>query len=440
MFTGNWGNTFFGGRPVLEVILERMPATFLLMGTALALAVTLGIGIGMLGALRRHSLFDYLASTGAMVALSFPTFWFGLMAIFVFAVRLGWLPSGGMYELGEEGNPIDLLRHLILPASVLALVITATYSRYARSAFIEVMHQDFMRTARAKGLRPRRAAVPPRISKRDEAADRAAGNRPAAAVLGCAGCRNDLRLARDGPPVRRCPDDEGISDLDGHDHVHRDLRHRRQSARRRRDRLARSAGAACMSATLTLTSPRRPGALRRFSRHRMALFGAVTVLLLLLCVLFAPAIAPHDPLELDTHARFLPPLADLAFPLGTDELGRDLLSRLLYGGRISLVVGIVAMLTTVVTGASIGLLSGYYGGWTDTLLMRFVDTMLCFPQVFLLLCRRLHSADTALHRADYRPDLVDGGRAHRARRDPAPEGAGFRARRRARSGPRARAS
>jgi len=154
MFTGNWGNTFFGGRPVLDVILERMPATFLLMGTALALAVTLGIGIGILGALRRHSLFDYLASTGAMIALSFPTFWFGLMAIFVFAVRLGWLPSGGMYELGEEDSPIDLLRHLILPASVLALVITATYSRYARSAFIEVMHQDFMRTARAKGLRP----------------------------------------------------------------------------------------------------------------------------------------------------------------------------------------------------------------------------------------------------------------------------------------------
>jgi peptide/nickel transport system permease protein len=140
-----------------------------------------------------------------------------------------------------------------------------------------------------------------------------------------------------------------------------------------------------MSATLALTLPRRPSALRRFSRHRMALFGAVTVLLLVLCVLFAPAIAPHDPLELDTHARFLPPLADLAFPLGTDELGRDLLSRLLYGGQISLVVGIVAMLTTVVTGAAIGLLSGYHGGWTDTLLMRFVDTILCFPQIFLLL-------------------------------------------------------
>jgi peptide/nickel transport system permease protein len=154
MFTGNWGYTFFGGRPVLLVIVERLPATFLLMGSALSLAVLLGLAVGMIGAVRRYSIFDYLAATGALVALSFPTFWFGLMAIFIFAVRLGWLPSGGMYELGAEGNVVDLLRHLILPALVLALVITATYSRYARSAFLEVLQQDFMRTARAKGLRP----------------------------------------------------------------------------------------------------------------------------------------------------------------------------------------------------------------------------------------------------------------------------------------------
>jgi len=155
MFTGNWGNTFFGGRPVLDVILERMPATFLLMGSALSLAILIGCTIGVLGAVRRYSIFDMMATSGAMVALSFPTFWFGLMAIYFFAVQLGWLPSGGMNELGEEGNPIDLLRHLILPVLVLALVITAVWSRYTRSAFLEVIHQDYMRTAKAKGLRPR---------------------------------------------------------------------------------------------------------------------------------------------------------------------------------------------------------------------------------------------------------------------------------------------
>jgi len=129
----------------------------------------------------------------------------------------------------------------------------------------------------------------------------------------------------------------------------------------------------------------RAGVARRFSRHRLALFGGATVVLLCLSAFVAPAIAPRDPLLLDTSVRFLAPFARWPFILGTDELGRDTLSRLLYGGRISLTVGLVAMATTIVTGSLIGLCAGYFGGWTDTLLMRFIDTMLCFPQVFLLL-------------------------------------------------------
>lgn len=152
LLTGDWGYTFFGGRPVFIVILERVPATLLLAGLSLSLAILLGTGIGMLGAVKRYSIFDYLATTGAMFALSFPTFWFGLMAIFIFAVELRWLPSGGMYELGEEGNILGLLRHLILPTAVLSLVIVATWSRYARSSFLEVIGQDYIRTAHAKGI------------------------------------------------------------------------------------------------------------------------------------------------------------------------------------------------------------------------------------------------------------------------------------------------
>ncbi len=125
--------------------------------------------------------------------------------------------------------------------------------------------------------------------------------------------------------------------------------------------------------------------LRRFLRHRLAVAGAVVVVLLCASALFANLLAPHDPTLLETKLRFREPFSDLRFLLGTDELGRDTLSRLLYGGRVSLAVGLVAMLTTVVTGLVIGLVAGYYGRWVDDLLMRFVDTMLCFPQVFLLL-------------------------------------------------------
>ncbi|MCX7384884.1 MAG: ABC transporter permease [Alphaproteobacteria bacterium] len=135
----------------------------------------------------------------------------------------------------------------------------------------------------------------------------------------------------------------------------------------------------------TLTRPKSAGVIRRFTRHPLALLGFIAVAALCVAALFAPWIAPHDPLLLDTKLRFLAPFARPDFLLGTDDIGRDTLSRLLHGGRISLTVGLVAMFTTVLTGAVIGLASGYLGGIIDTLLMRFVDTMLCFPQIFLLL-------------------------------------------------------
>jgi peptide/nickel transport system permease protein len=124
---------------------------------------------------------------------------------------------------------------------------------------------------------------------------------------------------------------------------------------------------------------------RRFLQHRLAVAGGCVVAALLLMALSAHVISPHDPLELDTQRRFIPPLTDPDFILGTDEMGRDLISRLFYGGRISLVVGVAAMFATIVTGLIIGLMSGFYGGKVDSALMRLTDTMLCFPQVFLLL-------------------------------------------------------
>ena len=102
--------------------------------------------------MRRYSVFDYLATTWAMVALSLPTFWFGLVAIYVFAVELGWFPAGGFVPLSGQAGFVDALWHLVLPASVLALVLVAQWSRYARSAMLDVLNHDFMRTARAKGL------------------------------------------------------------------------------------------------------------------------------------------------------------------------------------------------------------------------------------------------------------------------------------------------
>jgi len=124
---------------------------------------------------------------------------------------------------------------------------------------------------------------------------------------------------------------------------------------------------------------------RRFSNHKLAVIGGCIVLILLISAIFADFIAPHDPLDLDTSRRFIEPFTNFDYILGTDEMGRDTFARLLHGGRISLIVGIAAMFATVVTGLLVGLVSGYYGGKIDNILMRFTDTILCFPQVFLLL-------------------------------------------------------
>jgi len=155
LFIGDWGHSFRDGRPVLSVIAGHLPATLLLMGTATALSVIVGTWVGVLGAVRRYSVFDTLATVGAMVALSIPTFWFGLVAIFLFSLHLGWLPAGNMYTIGDESLG-DYAIHLILPVAVLALVNVAVWSRYMRSATLDVIDQDFVRTARAKGLPYRR--------------------------------------------------------------------------------------------------------------------------------------------------------------------------------------------------------------------------------------------------------------------------------------------
>lgn len=143
---------------MLEVIGRHLNATLALMGSSTLVAIVIGTWVGILGATRRYSLFDYAATIGAMVALSIPTFWFGLVAIYVFSLKLGWLPAGNMYTIGQESF-LNYLYHLIMPCLVLALVQIAVWSRFMRSATLDVINQDFVKTARAKGVSERRVLL-----------------------------------------------------------------------------------------------------------------------------------------------------------------------------------------------------------------------------------------------------------------------------------------
>lgn len=151
MLSGDWGRSYRDQQSVLHVITSHLGATLELMLTSTLLAMVIGAWIGILGAIKRYSLFDALATVGAMVALSIPTFWFGLVVIYVFSVGLGWLPAGNRYTVGD-GSLLNQLHHLIGPCIVLALVSTAVWSRYMRSSMLDVVNQDYIRTARAKGV------------------------------------------------------------------------------------------------------------------------------------------------------------------------------------------------------------------------------------------------------------------------------------------------
>lgn len=155
MLMGDWGRSYRDQQPVLAVIGSHLGATLELMVTSTLIAMLLGCWLGVLSAIRRYSFFDMLVTVGSMVALSIPTFWFGLVVIFIFSVHLDILPAGNRYTMGD-GSLLDQLHHLIAPSLVLALVSTAIWSRYMRSSMIDVLHQDFVRTARAKGIPERR--------------------------------------------------------------------------------------------------------------------------------------------------------------------------------------------------------------------------------------------------------------------------------------------
>jgi peptide/nickel transport system permease protein len=153
---GHFGRSYQYQVPVLQLIRNRVPNTLLLAGTALAISIVLAIPLGIASAVRRYSTVDYVATVGAFFGVSVPHFWLGIMMIVLFSVTLGWLPSAGMRTAGVETGRTDLLLHLIMPAVVLSTFPLAQLMRYARSSMVEVLSQDYVRTAQAKGLAPRR--------------------------------------------------------------------------------------------------------------------------------------------------------------------------------------------------------------------------------------------------------------------------------------------
>jgi peptide/nickel transport system permease protein len=156
LLQGDFGRSYSLNRPVIDEVMERFSATLILAGTALVICSIFGLLAGIVSAVRQFGWTDRIVTFFVLIGISTPSFFLGLLLILIFAVQLRWFPASGMYAIYGGGDLPDLIRHLVLPSLTLAAVATGVIARLTRTAMLEVLRQDYIRTARAKGLTERK--------------------------------------------------------------------------------------------------------------------------------------------------------------------------------------------------------------------------------------------------------------------------------------------
>lgn len=151
ILTGDLGTSYRYNRPVADLIFEKLPNTLQIALASLIIALLIGVPVGIISAVKQYSLFDYISMIAALIGVSMPSFWLGLMLVLIFSVNLGWFPTMGM---GVISNGIgDVISHLFLPSLCLSFGSMANFARISRSSMLEVIDQDYMKAVRAKGIR-----------------------------------------------------------------------------------------------------------------------------------------------------------------------------------------------------------------------------------------------------------------------------------------------
>ena len=406
---GDLGTSFSTNRPVADDLRQFVPATAELAVLACFFGFLVGVTLGTWAALRREALPDQALRVVSLAGLSAPQFWLALIVLYFFFFKWGLAPGGGRLSPGLSAPPHttgaytidsllhgqwstfkDAIWHMMLPALVLCLVIVGYVTRYTRSAVLEVVSEDYVRAARAKGL-PERTVVMRYVPAR-----RGAGRgHPARARVRVRPRRVGLRrvglLLHRARPVRLPRRDVAGHPRDhGHAALRRDDLHRAQLRRRRPVRADRPADPHHVSAhelSPELVAEPLPASeslgrrlLRQMRKRPLVALGVAIIVVWLLVALFAPLVSPHDP-NLQNFTAGQPPSG--AHPFGTDELGRDVLSRVIYGSRISLPLASLIVVLSLVIGITLGVIAGYFRGAADGLIMRTTDLVFAFPAILL---------------------------------------------------------
>ena len=344
-----------------QVLLDQFPGTVELAIAALFFAVVVGIPLGYFAARRQGSALDGTSVVGSLIGITIPVFFLAFLLKYVFAVKLGWLPPSGRQDPRIDATHItnffvldgvltrewdaawDAVRHLILPAIALGTIPLAIIVRITRASVLDVVNEDYVRTAEAKGLTT--AVIRRRHVLRNSMLPvvTTIGLQLGLLLSGAILTETGVLVPGDRPGDRRRDLQQGLPVAAGCDPVHRGAVRADQPGRRHPVRSPRPEGegpvttatqvdAAGVFTPEEVVGGRWKEAFRRLRRDPMAIIGALLVLLFVLVAIFAPLLAPHDPNEQlligEVRPDFIPG-AQPGFPLGADQLGRDELSRLL---------------------------------------------------------------------------------------------------------------
>ncbi|KAK3604246.1 hypothetical protein CHS0354_002054 [Potamilus streckersoni] len=384
LFKGDFGNSVVTRQSVLSEFIVLFPATLELSLFAIITAIVIGIPVGIFCAVKKGSWTDNSLMTVALFGYSMPIFWWGLLMIILFSGILGWTPVSGRISLvyffepvtgfmlidawlsGEEGAFLSALHHMILPALVLSTIPLAVIVRQTRSAVIEVLEEDYIRTAYSKGLSffrilfihaLRNAMIP---------------------IITTIGLQVGVLLA--GAILT-----ETIFSWPGIGHwmVHSIYRRDYPSVQGGLVLIAGIVTAVNLVVDLTYIwiNPRIQGC---HSRDFNFMSGCPVRF-----ALFPSFFAPYGAAEQFRDATLSPPAwqegGDARYLLGTDPLGRDILSRIIYGAQYSTFIGIVVVGLSLLSGIFFGMLAGFFGGTADFIIMRVMDVILAFPSLLLAL-------------------------------------------------------